>query len=1048
MTQTTFAPASDEGMTPDALELDVAQKAVVEAPDGMHVAVTGAPGTGKTTTLVELLANRVQNRGYDPDAVLALVPSRLAANRLRDRLALRIGLPTSGPLARTVNSAAFQIVQSATPTGTEQVRLLTGAEQDHILAEILAGHVLDRSGPTWPDALGPDVRALQGFRTELRELMMRCVENGTSTDELRRLARAHERPEWSAAADVIDEYGIIVDSYATAFRDSSELLAEAVQRLSEGADIDRLRLVAVDDLQEFGPGALRLLRALAARGVDIVAFGDPDVAVSTFRGSDVGAIGQLGSRIGAPATEHTLTTAYRGGRSIRALVSSVSQRIGVAGGIEHRRADATADDPRGEPPIVRIEATSPAAEYRQIARVLREHHLFRDVPWSRMSVIVRSGALVPAVSKALALAEVPTKTPVGSLSIRDALASRQLLDAAALATGTIEPTIELVESLMTGPVGGLDTVALRRLKRELRHEDIAGGGTSTPGELLVDAVGHPNGFASIDSASARRAGRFAASLARARETAAVGGSIEEVLWSLWSGSGLADSWGSAALGTGLAADEANRNLDAVMALFTAAKRYVERNPEDPAQGFLTEVFSAEVPEDSLTPQASTDAVWVGTPNSVIGTETDVVVVAHLQDGAWPNPQLRGSLLYPQLLSAVLAGLPVETLDARADVLADELRMFALSVSRAAAQVVVSATVSDDEQPSVFFRFPAIAQAPVRDAAEGQHPFTLRGITGQLRRIATHGARPGDRGQAASALARLAGQGVDGADPADWYGMAEPSTTEPLVDLTDPDAHVRVSPSKLETFEKSPLVWFIDSMAARPSGVIAGMGTVIHSAMENAGTLPAEEQTDDRLSAESLWADVDRRWAELRFDAPWIAGAQKRKARELVAALSEYLLDAKRSGSTVISAEGRFELQIGQVTLSGIIDRVEKLPDGRVRIVDLKTGRSRPSAAEIPENAQLSAYQLALGQGAIEGADGAENGGAALLFVSDGVKGRSYRLMVQEPSDDAARSAFIERLAAAGEGMAAATFPGAVDLGERDPASGFAYRIHLIEAVSE
>src|SRR5699024_3707898 len=127
-----------------ALELDVAQRAVVEAPDGMHVAVTGAPGTGKTTTLVELLANRVQNRGYDPDAVLALVPSRLAANRLRDRLALRIGLPTSGPLARTVNSAAFQIVQSATPTGTEQVRLLTGAEQDHILAEILAGHVLDR----------------------------------------------------------------------------------------------------------------------------------------------------------------------------------------------------------------------------------------------------------------------------------------------------------------------------------------------------------------------------------------------------------------------------------------------------------------------------------------------------------------------------------------------------------------------------------------------------------------------------------------------------------------------------------------------------------------------------------------------------------------------------------------------------------------------------------------------------------------------------------------------------------------------------------------
>lgn len=1048
MSQTRFAPAATTEQDATPVPLDVSQQAVIELPRGEHRAVSGAPGSGKTTTLVELVAHRVLDGGVSPNSVLALAPSRLAATRLRDRLALRLAVPTDGPLARTLNSAAFQISQRAAGDSSEPVRLLTGAEQDHIIAEMLDGHITDGTGPRWPEALSEDVRQLQGFRTELRELMMRCIESGVDAGRLHRLAAQHSRPEWAAAANFIDEYGEVVDSYASTYRDSSELIAEAIALVRDGIDLAGLSLVVVDDVQEFGPGLFRLLGALASRGVEVAVFGDPDVAVSTFRGSVVGALSNLSEHLGARVAQLALQTVHRGGPAIRGLVSEITARVGAAGGVEHRRAQARSEHDAPQP-VVCIEASSPAAEYRQIARVLREHHLLGGLAWSRMAVIVRSGALVPAVSKALALAEVPTAIPTGATNIRDAYASRQLLDAAALAVGFVEPTTELVESLATGPICGLDTVSLRRLKRALRHEDIAGGGTSTPGELIVEAFSHPNGFESIDSASARRAGRFARSLDEAGTLAQSGGSIEEVLWTLWSSSGLAESWGQAALGTGLPADEANRHLDAVMALFTAAKRFVERYPQDPPSSFLDDVFSADVPEDSLTPQSAGDAVWVGTPNSIVGADVDVVVAAHLQDGAWPNPQIRGSLVHPQLLSAVLAGLPIDSLDARADVLADELRMFALTVSRASTQVVVSATVNEDELPSVFFRFPRIEAAPRRDPAEGAHPFTLRGLTGRLRRSAVHGKTERERADAATALARLALHEVDGADPDDWYGMRELSTTEPLVDLSDPDAHVHVSPSKLETFEKSPLVWFVDSMAQTPSGVIAGIGTVIHGAMENAGVLPIDEQTDERLSSAALWADVEARWKELAFDAPWIGAAQKRRAQQLVAALSEYLLDAKRAGNAVISAEGRFSLDIGQVRLTGIIDRVERQPDGRIVIIDLKTGKTIPRDADIVTHAQLSAYQLALERGAIEGvAEGAPSGGAALLFVSSGVRGKSYRLKMQDAASDDAREEFEERLTEAGRGMASNVFPGAVDLNEHDPASGFTYRIHLIAGVSE
>jgi len=70
--------------------LDAAQLAVVGLEDGASAAVLGAPGTGKTTTLVEVVADRVLGRGWSPSHVLALTTSRATATRLRDAIALRL----------------------------------------------------------------------------------------------------------------------------------------------------------------------------------------------------------------------------------------------------------------------------------------------------------------------------------------------------------------------------------------------------------------------------------------------------------------------------------------------------------------------------------------------------------------------------------------------------------------------------------------------------------------------------------------------------------------------------------------------------------------------------------------------------------------------------------------------------------------------------------------------------------------------------------------------------------------------------------------------
>src|SRR3712207_6001461 len=106
------------------VDLDEAQRAVLALPQGESAVVVGPPGSGKTTTMVELVAARV-DAGWRPSDLLVLSPARQAASQLRDRIALRLGVPTGGPVARTAASVAFEIVrEDAARRGDSAPRLL------------------------------------------------------------------------------------------------------------------------------------------------------------------------------------------------------------------------------------------------------------------------------------------------------------------------------------------------------------------------------------------------------------------------------------------------------------------------------------------------------------------------------------------------------------------------------------------------------------------------------------------------------------------------------------------------------------------------------------------------------------------------------------------------------------------------------------------------------------------------------------------------------------------------------------------------------------
>ena len=1072
---------------------------MLRLPDGQSAAVIGAPGSGKTTTLVELVAERVLGRGYSPSEVLVLVPTRTGATTLRDTLALRLAVPSNGPLARTANSVAFQIVRDAhVAAGEPSPTLLTGGEQDQIIAELLQGHLDEGTGPAWPAQLGPDVRRLRGFRTELRDLMMRAVEYGVPPATLARLGADHDRPEWAAAADFIRGYEEVKDLARPGQYDSTELaqyaaaLLHAAEPGPAGAAtlgaLAGLRLIVVDDAQESTRATLTLLAQFAARGVAIVAFGDPDISTGSFRGSRPDALGRLGGYLGIDRVRTlVLGEVYRHDAAVRNVVREATARIGTAaagtqrsaaaaGSIEAGAGERSGERTSGEPDsgagfVQTVVTATPADQLAVIARRLRERHVIGRIPWGEMAVIVRSGSLVPALAKGLAALEVPTQVAAVATALRDEHAVKAFILALDVTLGRRPLDGQAAVDLLAGPLGGLDPITLRRLRAALRQQELAGDGDRSADDLLVEALSVPGVLATIETRTARRAAAFADSLRAASADYRGGATIEELLWGLWQRSGLATSWLEQSRGTGIVADEANHNLDAVVALFSAAQRFVERTPDAPPVLFLEHLVDTDVPEDTLAPRAQADAVVVSTPPGMIGREFDVVVLAGVQENVWPDLRIRGSLLGAGDLAALASGdgdaralgiassgdAADASTGARTAVLHDELRMFAQAASRSTRELLVTAVDNEDYQPSAFLRL-----LPAPDpGVVSRYPMSLRGMVGRLRRDLTGALRPVASGRAGASitptravdasaiLARLSREGVPGADPAEWYGLREPSTTRPLNDPDAADGPVRVSPSKMKSFETCPLHWLIGQIGGGTSNTAANLGTIIHKALEDATTHQDDAGGGPDISADALWHAVEARWSELNFDADWQSQVQKTEARKLTDRLASYLADFERAGASLLSAEGHFELEVGNAVLSGTIDRVEQLADGRAVIVDLKTGKGDPTNdAGVADHPQLGAYQLAFHDGAIDTAPpGAELAGARLVIVSSGTVKQNYRNPMQPAFGPEELAAFRERVVADAAGMGGAVFLAEIADHCLDPWSFGSCRIHVIKQVS-
>jgi len=736
-------------------------------------------------------------------------------------------------------------------------------------------------GVDWPPDLRP-AATTPAFAGQLRFLLARARQLGLDPGDLAAAGRAAGRDDWVGAADFFSSYLDVIDGEQVL--DYAELVHRSrllLTRSDVAAAVSaHTSAVLVDEFAECDESVVALLRDVWRAGVPVTTFGDATTAVFGFRGAWPGALKRFPDEF-ADAIGPAPVIALSG------CWRRPAQREAWSA--------PTSDD-----------------ETALVAQCLWQAHA--GAAWGDMAVIARSGgpALV-RLARGLAAAGVPVRVEGETLALADVPAVAVLLDALRLVVDVAQGAASDGQWLgfWCSPVVGLDEMDMTRLDG-------------------LDEV-----LAVRDGATARMH-ELAASLPAC--------SPAEVLWGVWTLGDWPQRLRAAALAQASGAERANRDLDAVIALFDLADGLTQRGA-DGVDALTTLVRQQVVQRDRARESSAGDAVTLLGAFQAKGRGWPVVAVTGVNEGEWPMRSVPSSLLEPERLAAD-GQLPPMT---RGEQMRAERRLFTLATSRACRHLIVTGA---GEEPSRFLSEISLTAQPW---AGGGEPQSAGQLVGQLRAVASAPeTAPGLVDEAARVLARLRGV-ADGADPAGWWWVG--GSTPGSRPLSPPGRPLRLAASTVRRVLDCPRAWFLaDRAGAAPvPGPQASFGLLAHALFATcaAGPVPAD-------TVESMIAAA---WPGMGFRSKWQADGRLEALRQ---GLERYLAwrDSRRRRllGTEIDFRHVWLTDAGPVEVTGRVDRLEMDEAGRLVVIDFKTSLSPRIEQHVD---QMGLYCLGAASGAFE-----------------------------------------------------------------------------------
>ncbi|WP_338596537.1 UvrD-helicase domain-containing protein [Saccharopolyspora sp. SCSIO 74807] len=332
--------------------LDPDQRAAAAVPSGPLLIVAG-PGTGKTRTVTHRLAHLVLEREVPARECLAITFTRRAAQELSERLHGLIGAAAGEMTVGTFHSFGLQVLREQ----HERV----GLPAEFSVADA------DRRVAVLAEVTGDE----RGARAKLAKLsrLRRCGEADSAQAEDYEQAGASEQLGSSELVAVAERYRRRLRELDLV--DFDDLVALPVWLLEQDPDLaesyrERFRWITVDEYQDVDDAQYRLLQALAPAEANLTAIGDPDQAIYSFRGADVGFFLRFEQDHPA-APVLSLTRNYRSGAHI---VDAALRGIGPSTLVPGRELHAAGQ--RAAHRVVRHEAADERAEAAFVARAVDE----------------------------------------------------------------------------------------------------------------------------------------------------------------------------------------------------------------------------------------------------------------------------------------------------------------------------------------------------------------------------------------------------------------------------------------------------------------------------------------------------------------------------------------------------------------------------------------------------------------------------------------------------------------------------------------------------
>ncbi|MBI4080896.1 MAG: ATP-dependent helicase [Candidatus Levybacteria bacterium] len=901
-------------------QLNEEQQLAIRHGEGPLLIIAGA-GTGKTTVITERIKHLILEKKVQPSHILALTFTEKAAAEMEERIDIALPYGYTQMWIETFHAFCDRLLRlEAINIGLNpRFDLLTEAEALLFLRKNLFSFELDYFRP-----LGNPMKFLQGMLQHFSRLKdddttpeqylsfaKKLAKTAVEPDELKKtteLAHAFEKYETLKTKEGVMDFSDLISNTLKLFRERPHILKQYQEHF---------QYILVDEFQDtnYAQNEMAiLLSGSGSAGQNITVVGDDDQSIYRWRGAALANMMQFRSHF-PKAKIIALTKNYRSTQVIldsayQAIQHNNPDRLEVKEGIAKKLA-AMRRDEKGEA-VDLIYTNRVEEEAEAVAKYIRDEVSAKggsssgrkNYNYNDFAILVRANDHAQPFVRSLERAHVPYQfLGPGHLfqqeEIKDLIAYLRVL-------ANFEDASSLYR-ILTMSVFGIESRDIASLLNFGKRNNCS---LFEAMEQVTDAAVTMEGKEKI-SKVVQMIKKHLEKIAK--EPAG------QILYYFFEASGL--------LGYYLdpRSPKTEREAQNIARLFEKLHSFAS-NREDASVFAVVDWIdlSMELGESPLAAEidwTANNAVNILTVHSSKGLEFPVVFVVNLVSQRFPSRDRKEQIPVPQAMIK-------EELPTGDENLQEERRLFYVAITRARDKLFLTAAKFYGEAKRERKLSPFVVEALGEEYV--QKVVKKVALTQTVQQLS---------------LLDMVNTNIANAPKEEKSPMVKIPIRQPIT---------YISYSQINAFQTCPLHYklrYILNVPTPPSPALS-YGLSVHNTLRDFFQLV---RAKEKMKAEGIHDLLKKNWIRLGYTSKiHEEQAYKQADTMLFSVAKNSLLEPAET----LALELPFQFFIKQLKVGGRIDRIDRKPDGRIEIIDYKTGSNIPDEKKVQEDLQLTFYALA------------------------------------------------------------------------------------------